>query len=655
MDDDESRWRPPSFLFIPLILCGGFICYIDIFQLQTFKISTETIQLPQPRFVGHTEDENLKGFLIKTEGCRIPDMNPLDSSVAQYIFREKPIVCNNNTPPLIESNLTSLYLLRSALLSYGISDISALKCCYSNFKRVVPSSKDADNKVSFNSKCVPFNISVTVSEEFVQVKCSYNGSNIYKDFFSFVPIKAKLVDKSVKKSKYPMLNVLVIGLDAVSRLNLHRQMPKTVQILQDLNAVEFLGYNKVADNTFPNLIPVLTGLSEKELTQNCWKTKNDKFDKCPFVWKKYNEGKFATVFGEDAAWMGIFNYLKKGFKNQPTDYFWDAFDYTAERQIGNKHDMNVYQCIGAKLVYKSLLEYIDKFANTMHINRIPYFGFFWGSSISHDYLNKPHLADNDYAKFFNRLRVNGTLKNTALVFMSDHGIRWGDIRTTYQGRMEERLPFLFIALPKQFREDFYMTYVNLKVNARRLTTPFDLHETLVDLVNPYGLSKEILFKRSQSNQNKRGYSLFTTIPGNRTCENAGISPHWCTCQKSTSVSIKDTIVLKAAAFSVQYINEQLIGYADCAKLSLAEIYNARVHSSADQLLGNKHYSRDYTIAFRTSPGDATFEATVRQHLSKKSKSFYFNITGTISRINLYGRQSLCVTDFHLKLYCYCKT
>lgn len=90
------------------------------------------------------------------------------------------------------------------------------------------------------------------------------------------------------KNKY---NVIIIGLDAVSRLNFHRQMPKTIDYLQNLGAIEYHGYNKVADNTFPNLIPILSGMNVEELTNSCWPSEKDYFDNCTkyFVWSKFQK------------------------------------------------------------------------------------------------------------------------------------------------------------------------------------------------------------------------------------------------------------------------------------------------------------------------------------------------------------------------------
>lgn len=84
--------------------------------------------------------------------------------------------------------------------------------------------------------------------------------------------------------------------------------------------------------------------------------------------------------------------------------------------------------------------------------------------------------------------------------MSDHGIRWGGIRQTYQGQMEERLPFVILALPERFRDRYAQAVANLNLNVRRLTTPFDLHETLKQLLDVSTLEKPQL----ALNEQKRG-------------------------------------------------------------------------------------------------------------------------------------------------------
>lgn len=52
-------------------------------------------------------------------------------------------------PPLVQSNLTSLWIVQSKLKDYKVSDVRYLACCYRPFKRVQQNpdnyTKNADN------------------------------------------------------------------------------------------------------------------------------------------------------------------------------------------------------------------------------------------------------------------------------------------------------------------------------------------------------------------------------------------------------------------------------------------------------------------------------------------------------------------------------
>jgi hypothetical protein len=57
-----------------------------------------------------------------------------------------------------------------------------------------------------------------------------------------------------------------------------------------MSAVELIGYNKVADNTFVNIVPMTTGKFVKELPWTI-DMKHVPFDKYDFIWKKYSQRK----------------------------------------------------------------------------------------------------------------------------------------------------------------------------------------------------------------------------------------------------------------------------------------------------------------------------------------------------------------------------
>jgi hypothetical protein len=91
------------------------------------------------------------------------------------------------------------------------------------------------------------------------------------------------------------------------------------------------------------------------------------------------------------------------------------------------------------------------------------------------------------------------------------------------------LAFFFAVLPKRFKQKYPLAVRNLKRNTRRLTTHFDIFETLKDLTNLDGnvLSNENIKSRALDLKDRernlpRGISLFLEISGERSCESAGI-------------------------------------------------------------------------------------------------------------------------------------
>lgn len=481
-----------------------------------------------------------------------------------------------------------------------------------------------------------FESSITVPDEMVEVICTLNENIIYMDYHTFIH-----PTPSVMKQKDGDISVLVLGLDSVSRLNFHRQMPKTNALLSLLGNIEMLGYNKVEDNTFPNLLPVLSGLSVEEFRIQCWPNDSDFFDDCHFVWKDFKNANFTTAFMEDSPMIGVFNYLKNGFFNKPTDHYLRPIMLRSESKIGHEHHGNTIGCIGAQLGMTALFNYAFKFASSM-ANHL-YMGFVWSSSLTHDYIEYPRYGDNDLRAFFEKFNRSGQLNQTVIILMSDHGIRWGSYRDTSQGSLEDRLPMLRFIIPEWFQNMYPRAIRNLNENTVRLTTPYDLHETLLDFIDTKRLDNDSIERRMRTNRNNRGTSLFLEISKYKTCKAAGIPKHYCACHDvRTALNVYDVDVIKAATFLMQYINLKLSIYPLCANLSLYHIQRASVEMGRDRTS-----VKDYEIQVTTVPGYAKFESTVRENNGE------FKMVGSVSRLNMYGNQSICISDAKIKLLCYC--
>lgn len=151
-------------------------------------------------------------------------------------------------------------------------------------------------------------------------------------------------------------------------------------------------------------------------------------------------------------------------------------------------------------------------------------------------------------------------------------------------------------------------------------------------------------------------SIFSVVPWNRSCTDAGIEAHWCACAAYSSVDSKDPTVKKAVKFVIDTINKDLEVNARmpnstnplCAHMYLKSIISAK--KSLTQQKNSTNQYLDYLVMFDVSPSNAKFESTVRNFKFGKKA---FEITGSISRLNEYASQSYCINRDNLKKYCFC--
>lgn len=118
-------------------------------------------------------------------------------------------------------------------------------------------------------------------------------------------------------------------------------------------------------------------------------------------------------------------------------------------------------------------------------NTRPQFAFSFHGELSHDSINLVGVADDDIRNWLRDLKTNGLLDRTILIMMSDHGNRFAAVRNTLQGKMEERLPFFSFTFPDAFKQKYPNEFAQFVANVERLTTPFDIHATLLDIISKF--------------------------------------------------------------------------------------------------------------------------------------------------------------------------
>jgi hypothetical protein len=169
------------------------------------------------------------------------------------------------------------------------------------------------------------------------------------------------------------------------------------------------------------------------------------------------------------------------------------------------------------------------------------------------------------------MRDKNYLNNTLLILFGDHGLRYGFVRSSVLGRMEERLPFLSFTFPPWFQSSYPQLHANLRRNAEVLTSHFDIHATL----------RHILTYPKEPRDLPHGKSLLTNI-GWRTCEQAGIPFHYCPCLNWNPVATDHKHVVKSGLAVVHKINRMLKenGLAKkCQRLKLSKVKSAIVLTS----------------------------------------------------------------------------
>ena len=147
-------------------------------------------------------------------------------------------------------------------------------------------------------------------------------------------VKAKIHKQ--KEENIPKLSVLLFEIDSLAQ-NIGRKLLKNTYnyLLQEQHGILLSRFHKVGENTFPNMIPYMTGVkcqryfptlrlcclatnqtftgqSVSEKFPNKTALEESYFDELPILWKNFSQNSFITGYSEDRN-NTTFNYNKKGY------------------------------------------------------------------------------------------------------------------------------------------------------------------------------------------------------------------------------------------------------------------------------------------------------------------------------------------------------
>ncbi|XP_003744782.1 uncharacterized protein LOC100907525 [Galendromus occidentalis] len=581
-------------------------------------------------------------FILYTAKCHIPNYDFKEPNVLKKYYSKPPRKCSKDVEPFIfypKLNQTG------GFSCIGVDDTQYKKFYSDRFEldncTYMETQRDLSHiKIDYYHKFgdpKPLRVDDCPPEEYLWIQCGVSNKSYEQPLF--MP-KVKPVDRTIRENNLGQkpLHVLILGLDSVSRLNAHRQLPKTIAYLKGKkNLVELFGYNKIGVNSSPNQIPLITGIPFKNpypIGLNL-RASNAHFDNLTrFLWDDLGSRGYRTMFYEEQWIYGLFLYPPlSGFLREPTTYWprplMQAIDKSSLKQ-GN--------CVGPDVAAKLYLDYTHQLFKISGSER-PLFTYGWLSEVAHDNINGGQLVDEYLLDFFTKMTDDGILDNTAVFFISDHGMRFDSFRYTPQGRLEDMLPFAFILMPDRFHTAYPNAKKIMDINSRRLLTAIDMHASLLELADVWDEDRLI--------RTANGFSIFSTIiPNERTCKEAGIDIEFCACYNYHAMNASTRPAQSMGELLVEKINLRLreTEATNCSDFRLDKIVDfIRLSEGAD-------WTDFFKISVEMEPY-ARFEVT--GELMDPSE-FEWRILSDFDRVDRYSDHSECARGQPYEKLCHCK-
>jgi len=179
------------------------------------------------------------------------------------------------------------------------------------------------------------------------------------------------------------------------------------------------------------------------------------------------------------------------------------------------------RCLYGKDTFEYVLEYGQKFWET-YLNEKKFLRLSFQDA-HEGTLEVVKYLDKKLAEFLEFFWHKKYLEDTAIFLVSDHGnnmIGFYNILQVEDYVLEKTLGTWLMILPKKINVD----EKNIEINQQRLVTPYDIHDTLLDMLG---------YKLNDKVYSRKGKSIFSEINGlERNCDfyKQDLLPLWCRCK-----------------------------------------------------------------------------------------------------------------------------
>ncbi|BFZ21866.1 hypothetical protein BsWGS_24905 [Bradybaena similaris] len=577
----------------------------------------------------------------------MPDVNPYEPSVMNISgLNLKTLECKDTyLPDLTYIRGGSTLTIDASKVRDNMVDGQFYECRYLN---ILPNETN-DNSFIYSdwSEAFTDTLELPANAQFINVLCLVNNSEVVSNtFFCLVPRKEQfeewdhtnLKKRQVMWEPKETLSIIMIGMDTLGRHQLLRGCNKTYSYLMNtLKSFDLTMHSQLGENTFPNFLPLFAGQSHDEVIK--WWSDEDHMDSLDLIWHTFDQSGYPTLYTEDMPYIGAFHYLKKGFQRPFARYNSRPFTLAMER------DPDIWKyychCAGNQLEMNVHLDYVLRFLETFPHK--PVFAVAMLTKPAHDFPMDVKMFDDHLLNFYESLKDKGYLNRSLIVSFSDHGVRWGPLRESVNGIYESRSPYTILTFPDWFLKKYPDVAANLQANTKRLTTHFDTHATLLDL----------LYFKSHTTPlapPRHGISLFREIPSNRTCKDASIPKEFCLCgyRSLGDVNVTSNLSNTLITLVLETINSKTDKNI-CAVFKLYQVVRIlKIALNEDSTKGERN-TIVYKVTLEVSPGHGVFEANVYAI----GNSSQWEVGNSIARLNIYKGQADCVDIADVRPFCFC--
>lgn len=360
-------------------------------------------------------------------------------------------------------------------------------------------------------------------EEYVLASCKKSGKFEYVStrprFNQTVFDRAQQVGKSLGYKFGKPVTILNVIIDSFSRRHFYRKLEDTVQYLNDMNhngthaVFDYKLHNINGVNSIGNMVVTLSGLLQDP---------REAYSDTPYnkdIWNKMKELGFVTFVGQENCNHDLAIVLGENISvDHSVNEFYCAAEQFSKYSI-DKYASNVHRCIGKKMSHEYImnytLEFLDIYAG---VDKWVYI-----------HLNAAHEGSGQHAATLDQhlpaflQKILSRDEIVILLLEADHGMRYGDWQRSESATVEWKLPALFAMMPHEVMKDMYEGYSNMLKNTYRLTSKFEVRNTMLDIAY---MSKGIPY----SNIDSIGSVLYKDVLSvQRTCKDAMIDTEMCSC------------------------------------------------------------------------------------------------------------------------------